>query len=101
MSDDLTERLRASDMGRGMMLDIWLSLDGDGEEFEAWIDDPRRTFADAWAQLMAAINGSGSLVLDTNPPAGELLNLPVRRGIRRLRHTQEIRLLRALENNDE
>mgnify|MGYP007079496396 CR=1 FL=1 len=78
------------------MLEIWLALDGDAEDFEEWIDHPRRTPADAWAQLLAAISGSASLVLDTNPPAGKLLDLPVRKSLRKLRRVQEERLLNAI-----
>lgn len=56
------------------MLDVWVALGGDLHGFETWVDDSRRTPADAWAQLMAAIRGDvRGLMADTNPPAGDLL----------------------------
>lgn len=61
------------------MLDIWLALGGDPAVFEEWMDDPRRTPADAWAQLMAAIRGDlAGLMADTNPPADQLADLVLR-----------------------
>lgn len=59
---------------RHHFLDIWLALGGNALDFETWIDDPQRTPADAWAQLMNAIAGNViALLEDTNPPAGDLL----------------------------
>jgi hypothetical protein len=60
-----------------LFLDIWCALGGDCVGFDAWIaDDPRRTPADSWAQLMGAIRGDrAALEADTNPPAGALLGL--------------------------
>lgn len=56
------------------MLDIWQALGLDPGEFDSWMDEERRTPADAWAQLIAAIAGDvKALCRDTNPPAGELL----------------------------
>jgi hypothetical protein len=53
------------------MLDVWLNLGLHGQAFEEWIDELRRTPADAWAQLLAAVRGDISgLCMDTNPPAG-------------------------------
>ena len=55
-------------------LDIWMALGLDSQEFGPWSEHPKRTPADAWAQLMAAVAGNvASLCKDTNPPAGELL----------------------------
>lgn len=59
---------------RYAQLDVWLALGGDGQAFERWRDE--RGFADAWAQLMAAVKGDVvGLLADTNPPAGALLDL--------------------------
>jgi hypothetical protein len=59
---------------RYAMLDVWIALGGDSLDFETWIDAPKRTPADAWAQLMGAVGGHiPSLLADTNPPADELL----------------------------
>lgn len=53
---------------------VWMALGGDPRDFETWINDPGRTRADAWAQLLAAIRGDiPALMRDTNPPTGELL----------------------------
>lgn len=61
---------------RWHLLDIWQALGGEPEEFERWMDEPRRSVADAWAQLMAAIRGDiDTLEADTNPPAGYVLYL--------------------------
>ncbi len=57
---------------RVMMLDLWLVLGAPSVEFDAWYDDPKRTRADAWAQLLGAVAGI-DLSLDTNPPAGDTL----------------------------
>lgn len=58
------------------MLDIWLALHGDPRVFDRWIADPQRHPADAWSQLLAAVAGDRDLLeRDTNPPAGELLDL--------------------------
>lgn len=70
------------------MLDIWTALGGDAGTFHAWLrDDERRTPADSWAQLMAAVAGDRRLLeADTNPPAGLLLDLvPEARSNRDLR----------------
>ncbi len=75
---------------RFAMLDVWVALGGDSIVFEEWIDDHRRTPADAWAQLLAAIEGDAeSLAEDTNPPAGELLDLANR----------DLRLIEAMQNH--
>lgn len=61
---------------RALCLDVWVALGGNGPDFETWMDEPRRTNADAWAQLMAAVRGDWpGLFADTNPPAGQLLDL--------------------------
>jgi len=61
---------------RYAMLDIWMALGGKSTVFEQWIDEPKRTPADAWAQLVGAVRGDVvGLLEDTNPPAGELLAL--------------------------
>lgn len=58
------------------MLDVWMALGGDPLAFDDWIDEPRRTPADAWAQLIAAVGHNiKALERDTNPPAGALLDL--------------------------
>jgi len=62
------------------MLDVWQSLGCSAPTFEDWIDDPQRTPADAWAQLLAAISGDlPTLLADTNPPAGVLADFLVER----------------------
>lgn len=59
---------------RWALLDVWLSLGGGSPQFEDWMVG--RTIADAWAQLMAAVRGDiVSLLEDSNPPAGLLLQL--------------------------
>lgn len=59
---------------RYAQLDVWMALGGDPGVFETWRD--RRTFADAWAQLLRAVAGDlVTLCADTNPPAEELLAL--------------------------
>lgn len=74
---------------RVAMLGIWMALGGDSVAFEEWIDHPGRTPADAWAQLLAAIEADWTaLAEDTNPPAGELLDLADR----------DLRIMRAVEN---
>jgi hypothetical protein len=56
------------------MLDVWQALGLNPNDFHDWIGEPKRTAADAWAQLMGAVAGSvESLSRDTNPPCGELL----------------------------
>lgn len=69
------------------MLDLWMALGLDSADFDPWMDEPRRTPADAWAQLVAAIAGNvESLRRDTNPPAGaELIAAARRVGHRRQR----------------
>ena len=58
------------------MLDIWLALGGDPKVFDEWIEHPKRTPADAWSQLMAAIRDDVvTLTQDTNPPAHLLLDV--------------------------
>lgn len=65
---------------RYLMLDVWVALGCSGVTFEDWIDDPQRTPADAWSQLMAAIRGDlPTLLADTNPPAGVLVDFMVER----------------------
>ncbi len=62
------------------LLDVWCALGGDYTGFNHWrfIEDPRRTMADAWAQLMAAVRGDiAGLMEDTNPPAGSIIDLIV------------------------
>lgn len=57
-------------------LDIWQALGGDPLTFDEWMAEPRRSPADAWSQLMAAIRGDLiGLLADDNPPANELLPL--------------------------
>lgn len=59
---------------RFAMLDIWMSLGGDSQDFEDWANDPNRFPADAWAQLCAAVASNvDALEADTNPPAGDTL----------------------------
>lgn len=62
---------------RYAMLDVWMALGGSPRGFDEWMeDDPRRTDADSWAQLMAAVkNDLIGLLEDTNPPTGALLLL--------------------------
>lgn len=56
------------------MLDVWLALGGHVSAFEAWMAEPKRTAADAWAELMAAVRGDIAVLLEgTNPPAGDEL----------------------------
>jgi len=65
---------------RYAQLDVWCALGGDYASFDHWRfhEDDRRTFADAWAQLCAAIKGDvAGLMADTNPPAGSILDLLV------------------------
>jgi hypothetical protein len=62
-------------LDRIYMLDVWVALGGDFLSFELWMDDPNRTPADAWAQLLAAIRGD-LMAGDHNPgPGDELLAL--------------------------
>lgn len=63
-----------SDERRYLLLDVWMALGGESQDFERWMDEPRRTHADAWAQLLAAIRGD-LMPGDTNPPPGEILAL--------------------------
>ncbi len=59
---------------RYALLDVWVALGGEGARFEKWADS--RSIADGWAQLMAAAAGRWpDLFEDTNPSAGELLDL--------------------------
>lgn len=51
------------------MLDVWMALGGSPEAFDRMQDEPRRTPADTWAQLMAAVRGD-DLSRDHNPPVG-------------------------------
>ncbi len=61
---------------RYALLELWQALGGDWQTFEEWMAEPRRTEADAWSQLLGAVRGSvASLFADTNPPAGQLLDL--------------------------
>lgn len=75
-------------VSRAAMLDVWMALDGEPQDFEAWMDEPDRTTADAWAQLLAAIRGD-LMVGDTNPEPGEVLGLVWKRlfGALRARRT--------------
>lgn len=59
---------------RYAMLDVWSALGGDSDTFDAWMADPKRTPADAWAQLLAAIRGD-VMAGDTNPYPGAILQL--------------------------
>ena len=63
---------QGSAIPRYAMLDVWLALGGDGQTFEAWMEE--RTSADAWAQLLAAIRGD-LMLGDTNPEPGAILAL--------------------------
>ena len=68
----------ADDPGLGHLTNLmyWMDLGGTIEGFEQWMSEPRRTFADAKAQLLAARRGRwADLFADTNPPANELLVL--------------------------
>jgi hypothetical protein len=56
------------------MLDVWMALGGDPATFEEWMDNPKRTPADAWAQLLAAIRGD-LMNGDHNPEPGLILKL--------------------------
>ena len=57
--------------------DVWSALGGDSNAFEAWAhhEDDRRTWGDAWAQVVAAIEGS-RMEGHRNPPPGTILDLP-------------------------
>ena len=57
--------------------DVWMALGGDSDAFSAWAhcEDDRRTWGDAWAQIIAAVGGS-RMEGDTNPPPGTILDLP-------------------------
>ena len=57
--------------------DVWMALGGDSNAFEAWAhhEDDRRTWGDAWAQIVAAVGGS-RMEGDRNPPPGTILDLP-------------------------
>ncbi len=57
--------------------DVWMALGGDSNAFSAWAhcEDDRRTWGDAWAQIIAAVGGS-RMEGDTNPPPGTILDLP-------------------------
>ncbi|MBK6857785.1 MAG: hypothetical protein IPG97_14880 [Microthrixaceae bacterium] len=57
--------------------DVWMALGGTPDAFEAWAhcEDDRRTWGDAWAQIIAAVGGS-RMEGDTNPPPGTILDLP-------------------------
>ncbi len=57
--------------------DVWMALGGDSNAFDAWAhhEDDRRTWGDAWAQIVAAVEGS-RMEGDTNPPPGSILDLP-------------------------
>lgn len=56
------------------MLDVWVALGGDPTDFDTWMADPKRTPADAWAQLLAAVRGD-VMAGDTNPYPGLILSL--------------------------
>lgn len=56
------------------MLDVWMALGGEPRVFDEWMADPKRTPADAWAQLLAAIRGN-LMVGDTNPYPNQILEL--------------------------
>ena len=60
-----------------LALDVWMALGGDSNAFEAWAhhEDDRRTWGDAWAQIVAAVGGS-RMEGDRNPPPGTILDLP-------------------------
>ena len=56
------------------LLELWQALGGDVGSYDRWMADQRRTVADGWAQLLAAVAGNvASLFADTNPPAGDEL----------------------------
>lgn len=55
---------------RYAMLDVWMALGGEPAAFERMCDEPRRTPADTWAQLIAMIRNPLSVLADTNPPPG-------------------------------
>jgi len=75
MPSDPIEPLNESPgIPRYAMLDLWMALGGDSEVFEAWMADPKRTPADAWAQLLAAVRGD-TMPGDTNPYPGAILQL--------------------------
>lgn len=57
---------------RHALLDVWMSLGGGSQVFEDWMSEPKRTPADAWAQLMAAIRGD-LMTGDHNPEPGDAL----------------------------
>lgn len=59
---------------RDAMLDVWQALGGDPFLFEQWVDEPNRTPADAWAQLLAAIRDD-DMSGDHNPEPGLSLDL--------------------------
>lgn len=53
------------------MLDVWMALGGSPDAFYRMWEEPKRTPADTWAQLLAAIRGDlASLLADNNPPIG-------------------------------
>jgi hypothetical protein len=60
-----------SDIPVHAMLDVWMALGGEPAAFYRMWEEDRRTPADTWAQLMAAVGQRlGSLAADTNPPIG-------------------------------
>lgn len=59
---------------RYALLDVWMALGGDSQAFEKWMDEPKRTPADAWSQLLGAIRGD-LMTGDHNPDPGTLLGL--------------------------
>jgi len=59
---------------RYLMLDVWMALGGDPQDFETWIAEPKRYPSDAWAQLLAAIRGD-RMEGDHHPEPGLILNL--------------------------
>jgi hypothetical protein len=61
-----------------MCLDLWMALGGDPRVFDLWMAHPKRTIADAWSELLAAVRGD-LMLEDHNPPLGELLELVERR----------------------
>lgn len=66
---------------RYAQLDVWMALGGEPQAFEAWRDAPKRTYADAWSQLLGAIRGD-LMLGDHNPePGDELLKLIWQRGV--------------------
>jgi hypothetical protein len=68
------ERTRRAMIPRYAMLDLWMALGGNPLAFEEWMDEPKRTPADAWAQLLAAVRGD-VMPGDTNPEPGAILAL--------------------------